>query len=58
MALSPSDIIEAIIDELVTGELGDATENVDVKRTGPGSLALDYGRQGRFRLTVTPEDSH
>jgi hypothetical protein len=56
MALSSSDIIEAIIGELVRGGLGEAGESVDVKRTGPRSISLDYGSQGRFSLIVTPED--
>jgi hypothetical protein len=56
MALSSSDIIEAIIDQLIAGRLGGASESVDVKRTGPRSISLDYGSKGRFDLIVTPDD--
>lgn len=52
-------IIEAAIDELVTGDLADDVPNIHVARTGPGSLLLDYGSASRFTLTVAPEpDPH
>ncbi|WP_141820070.1 hypothetical protein [Humibacillus xanthopallidus] len=52
MRLSPGDVIEAIIDELVVGELGEQRASVRVDRLAPGSLFLDYGDAGRFRLDV------
>ncbi len=55
MPLTPSDIIEAIVDELVVGDFASNIEAARVERTGPGSLLLDYGSQGRFSLTVVPE---
>ena len=53
MALTPAEIIEAIIDELVMGELGEGIEAFQIDRVGPGTLMLDYGDEGRFRLVVT-----
>ena len=55
MAITPADIIEAVIDELVMGELGDGIEAIAIERTGEGSLLLDYGPEGRFTLVVKPE---
>jgi hypothetical protein len=52
MALEPADIIEVIVDELVTSDIGQAFGAISVSRTGPGSLLLDYGDGGRFRLEV------
>jgi hypothetical protein len=52
MAIDTADIIEAIIDELVMGDLGENVPDIHVTRTGPGSLSLDYGSEGRFTLTV------
>jgi hypothetical protein len=48
----PGDVIEAIIDELAMGELGEQVEEFTLTRTGEGSLLLDYGRAGRFALDV------
>jgi hypothetical protein len=57
--MNVTDIIEAVTDELVMGELADDVPSIQVERTGPGSLLLDYGSAGRFTLTVAPEpDSH
>ena len=53
MAPTPADIIEAIIDELVMWELGEGIEAFQIDRVGPGTLMLDYGDEGRFRLDVT-----
>lgn len=55
MALTPDDIIEEIIDELAMGELGESVEAFEFSRTGPGSLLLDYGALGRFRLSVVAD---
>jgi hypothetical protein len=55
MAITTADTIEAMIDELVMGELGDGVPNLQVTRTGPGSLSLNYGSEGRFTLTVASE---
>lgn len=54
--LTPDDIIEAIIDELAMGELGQGVDAFVLDRMGPGSLHLDYGDAGRFRLDVVPLD--
>lgn len=54
MAITPADIIEAVIDELVMAELGDGTETIAIERTGGGALLLDYGPKGRFTLVVEP----
>jgi len=54
--LTPGDIIEAIIDELAMGELGQSVDAIVIDRTGPGSLHVDYGEAGRFRLEVVPLD--
>ena len=37
------------------GDLGEGVPSIHVERTGPGSLLLDYGSEGRFTLTVVPE---
>lgn len=50
MRITESDIIEQIVDELATGEVGRPT--VVIRRIGAGSLSLDYGESGRFLLTV------
>ena len=55
MNLKPQDIIEAIIDELALGELGQSIDAFSFTRVGPGSLVLDYGESGRFRLSVVEE---
>jgi hypothetical protein len=52
MALTPDDIIEALIDELAMGDLGQSVDSFTFTRTGLGSLTLDYGELGRFRLSV------
>lgn len=53
MSLTPADIIEAIIDELAMGELGEQFDTFRIDRVGDGSLLLDYGAAGRFNLDVT-----
>jgi hypothetical protein len=52
MSLNPADIIETIVDERASGELADRFNALDIQRTAPGSLLLDYGNGGRFRLDV------
>jgi hypothetical protein len=52
MPLSPADIIEAIVDELATGELSDGLDALHIRRIGPGTSLLDYGDAGSFRLDV------
>lgn len=53
MSLTPADIIEAVVDELAMGELGARFDGFRIDRTAPGTLLLDYGVGGRFRLDVT-----
>lgn len=53
MNVQPGDIIEVIIDELAMGELGQQFDHFALTRTSDGSLLLDYGPAGRFRLDVT-----
>jgi hypothetical protein len=55
MPITPQDIIEAIIDELAMGELGESVDAFILTSIGPGELRLDYGEWGTFRLTVTAE---
>jgi hypothetical protein len=55
MALSPEDIVERILDDLIMGEFGDSVDALEVSKSGPGSLVLDYGKLGRFRLSVVEE---
>lgn len=50
--MTPADIIEAIVDELILGDLGESVPDLAITRTGPGSLSLDYGSEGCFTLTV------
>lgn len=52
MPLTPADIIEAIVDELAV-EVGEPFDTVNIERTGPGTLFLNYGEGGQFRLDVT-----
>lgn len=56
MRLTPNDIIEALVDELVTGELGEQHDTLRLSREAQGVLMLDYGEAGRFRLEVTSAD--
>ncbi|HEX5120588.1 MAG TPA: hypothetical protein VFW65_35865 [Pseudonocardiaceae bacterium] len=56
MRITESDIIELIVDDLVTGDIGGST--VVIRRVGAGSLSLDYGESGRFLLTVEKRDSN
>jgi hypothetical protein len=49
--VSVAEIIETVIDELAVG-VGESAGQVTITRTGPGSLALDYGDSGRFTLRV------
>ncbi|WP_182526778.1 hypothetical protein [Nocardioides dongkuii] len=53
--LTTEDIIEAIIDELAIGELGQSVDSVRIDRVGSGTLMLDYGDAGRFRLDVSQQ---
>jgi len=55
MAITPGDIIEAIVDELVQGEFASNVAEVKVARTAPGALLVNYGSEGRFAITVAPE---
>lgn len=55
VTLRPEDIIEAIVDELLMGDLAEDFPDIRVTRTGPGSLLLDYGEEGRFALQVEPQ---
>ncbi|MDO9455986.1 hypothetical protein [Nocardioides sp.] len=57
MRLTPNDIIEALVDELVMGELGEQHDSLRLAREASGVLTLDYGEAGRFRLEVTSVDS-
>jgi hypothetical protein len=50
--LTCEEIIEAIIDRLGAGFAGRAPRIV-LTRTGPGSLDLDYGTAGHFKLVIT-----
>lgn len=52
--VASEDIIESIRDELVMGDMGQRFEDLTVGRTACGSLLLDYGKAGRFKLTVKP----
>jgi hypothetical protein len=52
MSLTPADIIEALVDELAMGELGERFAEFRIERAAPGELLLDYGDGGRFRLHV------
>jgi hypothetical protein len=54
VSLTASDIIEAIIDDLVMGEVTGDIPEVRVNRDGDSSLTLDYGDARRFVLTVRP----
>ncbi|MDP3889663.1 hypothetical protein [Nocardioides sp.] len=49
--LTPADIIEAIVDELAV-EVGEPFVTVNIERAGPGTLLLNYGDGGQFRLDV------
>ena len=49
--ITPTEITESIVDDLVMG-FDDRSPSIRVTRTGPGSLDLDYGQAGRFRLVV------
>ena len=53
MSLTPADIIEAIVDELAMGDLGEQFDAFRLDRSAPGSLLLDYGDGGKFSLVVT-----
>lgn len=53
MIITPGDIIEAVIDELAMGELGESVDAFALSRTGDGEVLLDYGSAGRFKLVVT-----
>ena len=37
------------------GDLAADVPAVNITRTGPGSIDLDYGDEGRFLLSVTPQ---
>jgi hypothetical protein len=53
MSLTPEDIIEALVDELAMGDLAERSDAFRIDRAAPGTLLLDYGQDGRFRLDVT-----
>ena len=55
MTLSPTDVLNAVFNELVAGDLVKDVPELHVTRTAPGTLRLDYGSAGRFVLTVTEE---
>lgn len=54
MPITPSQIIEAVIDELVAGDIAADLDHVAVQRLGPGLLELDYGVAGKFTVEVKP----
>jgi hypothetical protein len=54
-AISPSDLIEEILDDLAMGEIGQQAESFALSRIDAGTVLLDYGSLGKFRLTVTTE---
>jgi hypothetical protein len=56
MALSPEDIVEAIVEELAMGDLGESVEAFRFERLAPGKLRLDFGDAGRFHLVVVEID--
>jgi len=56
MALSVNDIIEAVIDPLAMGDLGESVNAFRFERLSSGSLLLDFGEEGRFRLDVVQID--
>jgi hypothetical protein len=56
MALSAEDIIEAVIDPVAMGDLGESVDAFRFERLSPGSLLLDFGEEGRFRLDVIQID--
>lgn len=53
--VSPEAIIEEVVDELALGDLGQSVDGFRIERVGPGTLMLDYGDAGRFRLEVTAQ---
>lgn len=52
MRLTAADIIEAILDELVMGDLGASFDDISIERVSRGTLMLDYGDGGQFQLDV------
>lgn len=56
MEISVEDVIETVADELRAGHLGESADALHIRRTGPGSLLLDYGDAGRFSLVVSALD--
>lgn len=53
MAFSPADIVEAIIDELAMGDLGEQIDSFSLSRVEDGTVLLCYGSSGRFELEDT-----
>ena len=53
MTYSPVDIVEAVIDELALGDLAERVDTFSMSRLEDGSVLLDYGSAGRFKLEVT-----
>jgi hypothetical protein len=54
MKITPSEIIEEIIDGLVVG-FDDRSPTIRVSRTGDGTLDLDSGDARHFSLAVVEE---
>lgn len=64
MKLTPSDIIEAVVDELVLGDFADEVPEVPITRIDSGTLLLDFiiralrveGRSEPLTTSTTDED--
>jgi hypothetical protein len=52
--ITPNDIIEAVVDELATGDLAQSVDAFQFTRISSGELLLAFGEAGRFVLTVRP----
>jgi hypothetical protein len=55
MAITPSNLIEATIDDLAMGELSQQAETFAVCPVDAGTVLLECGNLGRSQLNVTTE---
>jgi hypothetical protein len=53
--LSAEAIIEEIIDPLMTGELADSFPNIELRRTAPNTIEINFRvPEGVYTITVAP----
>jgi hypothetical protein len=54
--LSAVEVLDCLIEDVGSGSLAEWAKTVRLHRSGPGSVTLDFGRAGAFRVRVESVD--